>query len=342
MLPKVSIIVPVYNVEKYLDRCIQSLLKQTLQEIEIILVDDESPDSCPQMCDKYAIYDSRIKVIHKKNEGLGMACNSGLKIATGDYIAFCDSDDWVSPATYETLYSTAINTNADAVYSGIQTINDEGIVTLMNQPTNFEIITERCRIYEFAMDMISSRAEDPIESHIAMSAKIVLYRRNLIEQYNLKFESERKLISEDLIWNLDILGHASIITTIPQTFYYYYNNANSISKKIRLDRFGYFKIIRNELFHRTANMGFPIDVKERINRMFLRYVRHDIGNILLSENPFLLRYKLVKERMSDKTTQIVLSSFPLKKLTKRQQFVMWAIRYQQVILIYLLFKLFRK
>ena len=85
--PKISIIVPIYNVEAYLDRCMQSLIMQTLREIEIIMVDDESPDNCPTICDNYAKQDSRIKVIHKKNGGLGFARNSGLEIATGKYIA---------------------------------------------------------------------------------------------------------------------------------------------------------------------------------------------------------------------------------------------------------------
>ena len=92
---KVSIIVPVYNVEKYIDRCMKSLMNQTLHEIEIILVDDGSPDSCPQMCDEYAKQDTRVKVIHKENAGLGYARNSGLEIATGEYVAFVDSDDYV-------------------------------------------------------------------------------------------------------------------------------------------------------------------------------------------------------------------------------------------------------
>ena len=97
---KVSIIVPVYNVE----RCLTSLINQTLKDIEIILVDDESPDNCPAICDDYAQKDPRIKVIHKKNQGLGMACNSGMENATGEYIAFCDSDDYVDNCMYENMY----------------------------------------------------------------------------------------------------------------------------------------------------------------------------------------------------------------------------------------------
>lgn len=340
-MSKVSIIVPCWGVEKYLDRCIESLTNQTLREIEIILVDDESPDRVPEMCDEWAKKDNRIKVIHKKNGGLGMACNSGLEVATGNYIAFCDSDDWVELNMYEKMYITAINTGADAVYTGIQTIDEKGNVHLMNQYDRSEVLNKKEKIVDFAMDMICSRAEDPIESHIAMSAKIVLYRRALIEKNNLKFVSERKFISEDLIWNLDILGNASIVATIPETFYYYYNNSSSLSKRVRLDRFVFFKSIRAELIRRTAILGFPNDVNERIDRMFLRYVRHDIGNILLSNYTIKQRWRTVMRNMSDKQTQEILASFPRWKLTKSQQIIMWLIKRKCVIGLELLFKIGR-
>lgn len=98
-----SIIIPVYKVEAYLDECVQSVCHQTYQNLEIILVDDGSPDACPDMCDRYAKYDTRIKVIHKKNGGLSDARNAGLEIATGDYIGFVDSDDCIDEKMYETL-----------------------------------------------------------------------------------------------------------------------------------------------------------------------------------------------------------------------------------------------
>ena len=99
--PMVSIVVPVYNVEAYLDRCIESLVNQTYKHLEIILVDDGSPDNCPMICEKWAGLDERIKVIHKENAGLGMARNTGLEHATGDYICFFDSDDYVASDTIE-------------------------------------------------------------------------------------------------------------------------------------------------------------------------------------------------------------------------------------------------
>ena len=95
--PKISVIVPVYKVEKFLDRCVESIVGQTYENLEIILVDDGSPDNCPSMCDKWAEKDSRIKVIHKENGGVSSARNAALYAATGDFIGFVDSDDWIEP-----------------------------------------------------------------------------------------------------------------------------------------------------------------------------------------------------------------------------------------------------
>ena len=113
MLPKVSIIVPIYKVEKYLNRCIDSILNQTYKNIEVILVDDGSPDRCGAICDNYSKIDKRIKVIHKKNEGLAEARNAGIKIATGEYISFVDSDDFINKNMYKVLYENAIKYDAD-------------------------------------------------------------------------------------------------------------------------------------------------------------------------------------------------------------------------------------
>lgn len=109
----ISVIVPVYNVEKYLDRCVQSIVNQTYQNLEIILVDDGSPDGCPAMCDAWAEKDNRIRVIHKENGGLSDARNAGMEIANGEYIAFVDSDDWVSPDYIDAMYQAIRNTGGE-------------------------------------------------------------------------------------------------------------------------------------------------------------------------------------------------------------------------------------
>ena len=113
--PLLSIIVPVYNVEKYIERCIKSILNQSFTNFELILVDDGSPDNCGKICDEYKKKDSRIKVIHKKNGGLSDARNAGLNIATGKYIGFVDSDDIIHPQMYEKLFNCINKYNSDIV-----------------------------------------------------------------------------------------------------------------------------------------------------------------------------------------------------------------------------------
>lgn len=124
--PKVSIVVPVYKVEEYIDRCLDSLLNQTLKDIEIILVDDGSPDNCPKICDEYAQKDARVRVVHKQNEGLGYARNSGMEVAVGEYIAFVDSDDFVDIRMFEELYDVARGNDSDVVYCNIYKYYNEG------------------------------------------------------------------------------------------------------------------------------------------------------------------------------------------------------------------------
>lgn len=107
IMPKVSVIVPVYNAEKYLQECVDSILRQTLADLELILVDDGSTDSSPALCDRYAEQDARVKVIHKPNGRAASARNAGIRAASGDYVAFVDSDDWVSPEMYEKCWAPA-------------------------------------------------------------------------------------------------------------------------------------------------------------------------------------------------------------------------------------------
>ena len=118
-MPKFSVIVPIYNVEKYIGYCIKSLQKQTIDDIEIILVDDGSPDNCGEIIDKFAAEDSRIKVIHKENGGVSAARNDGLKLATGEYVLFCDSDDFMEPKACEELYRAGKNYDADVVIGDV-------------------------------------------------------------------------------------------------------------------------------------------------------------------------------------------------------------------------------
>ena len=128
MFALVSVIIPVYKVEKYLDRCVESIVNQTYKNLEIILVDDGSPDNCPRICDAWAEKDDRIKVIHKENAGMGMARNSGLETATGEYLMFVDSDDYLSENAVEVLYERMVVDGSDMAVGKHADVYDDGTI----------------------------------------------------------------------------------------------------------------------------------------------------------------------------------------------------------------------
>ena len=125
--PLLSIIVPVYKVENYLQKCIDSILAQTFTDFELILVEDGSPDGCPALCDAAAAKDARIRVLHQKNGGLSAARNAGLDVARGEWIGFVDSDDYIAPEMYETLYKAVQNTGADLALCDYAAVDEAGI-----------------------------------------------------------------------------------------------------------------------------------------------------------------------------------------------------------------------
>lgn len=321
---KVSVIVPVYNVEKYLSRCIDSLLRQTLTNIEIILVDDESPDKCPQMCDAFATKDNRIKVIHKKNGGLGYARNSGLDISTGEYVSFLDSDDYVDSATYQWLYETASKSNSDAVYYSYETFDDTGKAYGHNLDDS--IIEYKCQdsIKRLMLDMVGSSPNERNDRNIQMSSCTAFYRRSVIENYNLRFLSEREYISEDLIFNMDFLAHASKVLRTNRSFYHYYINTNSLTHKIRLDR-----IERNVHFYNfvleklKAYPDYQHQDSYRAMRMLIGYCRGSIMQVLKSNIPILEKHNWLIKVCNMAIWENIFSEYPVSHLPLRYRIFFW-------------------
>lgn len=209
----ISVIVPVYKVENFLERCIESILCQSYTELEIILVDDGSPDNCGKICDKYARKDSRIKVIHKKNGGLSSARNAGLAIATGDYISFVDSDDWVDQGIYETMISVARDTSADIIEAGyrfyrpwktenkILETKDTGEVKVYNN-------IEALNTFYFGPQMFDG---------LTVMVWTKIYKRQLLD--NLRFAEG--YINEDLEFTPRAFYYAKKIAKVEKTFYNY-------------------------------------------------------------------------------------------------------------------------
>lgn len=269
-MPQISIIVPVYKVEAFLDRCVESLVSQTLGDIEIILIDDMSPDNSPQMCDAWACKDNRIKVVHKtQNEGLGFARNSGLDVATGQYVAFADSDDFVDLNMYESMYNIAVEKSADLVVCGLKYITINGTI---RDFTNDKVNIERSgnEINNYILDMIACAPYEKKERLHDMSACRILYRKDIIDSYHLRFRSEREVLSEDLVFNIQYLQHSSMLFSMPQAFYNYCQNCNSTSSIFKKDKFD-----RSKCLYTIVNdlIGHSEDARLRVDRMLIGYIR---------------------------------------------------------------------
>lgn len=207
--PKVSIIVPIYNTEIYLERCISSLKKQTLQDIEIILVDDGSKADCAAVCDRFVEEDSRIKVFHKQNGGLGFARNSGLDLASGEYIGFVDSDDYIEPAMYQDLYDAACKHDADLAVSGICFVggNMFGKTDEYLKKNVFSELTlfEGEEMKQLLLGVVGALPNEPDDSRYGASVCKNLFRRSMIEEHGLRFLSEREILSEDTLFMVDVI-----------------------------------------------------------------------------------------------------------------------------------------
>lgn len=271
--PTLSVIVPCYKVEDWLDRCVRSILAQSLRDIEVILVDDGSPDGVPRLCDTWAETDARVNVVHQANAGLGMACNAGLDAARGEWVAFVDADDWIDAPMYETMLREARREGAQLVLTGLKRVDQRGIISPMPHPEKRRVFRGAEEVRALMLDMVAAAPADPVERHIQMSAKTVVYHRALLMQGGVRFESERRFLSEDLLFNLDALSHADCAVVLPERFYNYFQNSASITHSCRLDRLPDYVAFYHELRRRYPALKADTGWALRTDRLLVGYVR---------------------------------------------------------------------
>ena len=305
---KVSIIVPCYNVEKFLPRCIDSLLCQTLIDIEIILVDDGSPDRCPQMCDEYAIRDARVKVVHKQNGGLGFARNCGLEIASGEYIGFVDSDDFVEHEMFETLYDEATKSNADVVFCNFLTESSQGTWHLNQEVCKRKEWLDE-KVKNFMLDMVASEPHISSERQFQMSVWHSIYRKEIIDKYNIRFYSEREVNSEDFPFQMDFLLRSKKVVFIPQAFYHYCSNGVSLTHTFNPDKFRRIRNLYNLMCFQLHDLN---GAQERLDRFYIGYVRSRIQDMVLAH--YKDSKKILGNIMDDSIFNDINNRFPINKL----------------------------
>jgi len=211
----ISIVVPIYNVEKYLKQCIESLLSQTYKNLEILLIDDGSTDKCPQICDEYEKKDKRIKVIHKKNGGLSDARNRGIEEAKGKYITFIDSDDYISENFVKKMYDSIIENNAEISQCNLVKVNDNAEVL---QKIGYSDKSKFKTKYEIIKDLYTGHWENTIACN-------KLYKIELFE--NIRFPLGK--LHEDEFTTYKVLYKATKVAMVEEYLYKYRQNVNSIT-----------------------------------------------------------------------------------------------------------------
>ena len=318
--PLISVIVPVYKVEEYLGRCVDSLLAQTYDNLEIILVDDGSPDGCGAICDDYARRDARVRVTHKENGGLSSARNAGIDVARGDYLGFVDSDDWVAAQTYEWLLGMALEENVKLVCAGRYDVSSwtgeqkPGLCPPRREVISGEELAKRI----FLWDNVDSAAWDK------------LYHRSLFRQIRYPLG----VVSEDLPTTYRIALDAGKVGMLDKPVYYYFHRDGSITTAAfnpkALQPSGHTKQILEHVrreypglseyaasFH-VSHLGYVCMTMELAGKEVLdqyaeayRQKRKELRSFL----PFLLKSPLIKKK--DRLTWITICCGcygPLRKL----------------------------
>lgn len=231
MSPKISIIVPVYNVENYIQDCINSILKQDLKEIELILVNDGSTDNSGYICDEFSKKDRRIKVIHKENGGQSSARNRGIEVAEGDFIGFVDSDDWIEKEMYETLYAKAMESEADIVACNISQYTKDSSSHLYWHD-----------IKEQSYDKASAMKELYLNERLTFSPCNKIYKKELFVDIRFK----EGYILEDMEFAYRIMHLADKVYYIGKPLYNYrYNESSTMRKTFTKKRLDEFEVRKN-------------------------------------------------------------------------------------------------
>jgi glycosyltransferase involved in cell wall biosynthesis len=303
---KISVIIPVYKVEQYLDACVQSALAQTYTDLEIILVDDGSPDNCPKLCDEYSQQDIRIKVIHRQNGGLSDARNAGLRFATGEYILFLDSDDyWLDNELVAKLCRNAVETKSPDII-------------LFSRVDYYEETNKKINGLQYDVSRIKGKSKNEVFEYLLtnqlfeMSACFLMLKRSMIIENEIFFE--KGLLGEDMDWCLKMWSFVTTVGAIDCFAYCYRHRPASITTTYALQNVADFTFILNKWMHIALN-----EMKDaQLSKLYLGYLAFLYPTLL--RNYFLVgkkdrkaEYELLKgllpllsHGMTTKTKQVVI------------------------------------
>lgn len=330
----ISIIVPIYNAEKYLDKCLQSIINQTLGNIEILLINDGSTDSSLEICKKYSERDSRIKIINKKNEGVSVARNLGIEKATGEYIAFIDSDDWIDTEFCERLYSSVKKEKAEL---GICNYIKENLdfKEFYDIKINKKILYEEDIQKTFLSKLIERDEGERVHNLAGFRGPCAkLYKKEILNNYDIKFD-ENLVIGEDFLFNLNFLQKTKRITLDKGYYYHYRTNFNSATMKYKKDCFKIYEEILKQLEEFLNKNDIYYKNKNRFYKLSIKYLLICLDNEFRKENEKNLfnKYKYLKHIGKNKYVIDALNYENFKDYTLNKKLLLFLFKYKQYWLI---------
>ena len=304
-MTKVSVIIPVYNVEKYLKKCLDSIINQTLKDIEIICINDGSTDSSLDILNDYAKKDKRFKIFSQKNQGLGAARNAGLLLAKGDYIYFIDSDDYISTYCLEKLYNNALSNDSDLVINKIGRFTNEGEINYSHPGFDLNQIFDNVDFNKFIFNYKDIK---PYVLNKSFSAWSKLYKKSFLDEYS-DFTFPVSIAYEDVLFHVKSLIRSSKISFLPEFVYYYrLSNKNSITH-IESNALDIFEVI-NSVEEFLSNNKIIDEFKNE----FITFKITQITQYIIFSNSEEF-FKLAKEELNKTflNKEIIINSISIQK-----------------------------
>lgn len=315
--PIISIVVPVYNAEKYLMKCLDSLIKQTFSSIEIICVNDESTDKSEKILDKYAKHDQRIVVINQKNTGASGARNTGIKNSGGEYIMFVDSDDWLDLDTCEVAYSVAMKYKADVVmWSYIREYEEisKPKIIFNNELIEFDKNSVRTNLFRYFLGPIGKELSKPENMEFLNPVCMKLYKTNLIKENNVRLYDIKKIgTGEDGLFNLQLFNYVEKAVYINKHYYHYRkSNTESITTKYNEEKYyqwqHLFDVMEAYIMQQTLDNIYRTALNNRIALSII-----GLGlNILDSNKSNIDKIKEIKGIFSEERYRKAYKQLPLR------------------------------
>ncbi|WP_391116740.1 glycosyltransferase [Psychrobacillus sp. L3] len=338
-MTKVSVIVPIYNVEKYLRRSIESIQTQTLKDIQIILVNDGSTDNSLSICKEYQEKDNRIELIDKPNGGVSSARNAGLEVAKGEYIGFVDPDDWIDHNMYENLYQQIIEDDADVCMCNyIVENNGKSLSNLLDLKQ--KILEGQDIVDQIITNMIGSSNLNSGSKTIMGSACRLLIKRDFIDQYHFRFKAGISLM-EDLIFCVQVLLKSKRVSFNRGVYYHYIININSAVTSYNYNVINIEKKVYqalDEIFKKERVYPF---VEQRLKIRYVNMYTNAIANEVHRENYKNIKEKIIyiKRLCKDNKLKSILKEIDTNGYTLRKKIVLAALKNEIAIYLYFYYSL---